>query len=165
MGIAVSNASNTIDTDLTVRHSLVERTNGTGGTGLYVDDASAGAITATVTDTRFVGWDQGTTANVVTTPTAPVVTKVDVTGRAKVTRPSARSLKIVMKANELGDDQAEGKALRWRITVDGRLAAVARQHAGDSDLWKQRFGKGTGTHTVALYKNGELRRTVRVATS
>ena len=165
MGVAVSNGSNTIDTDLTIRHSLVERTNGTGGTGLYVDDTSEGAITTTATDTRFVGWEQGTSAGVVHTPTAPVVTKVEVTGKSKATRPSVRSLKIVMKANELRANQAEGKALRWRITVDGRLAAVARQHAGDSDLWKQHFGKGTGTHTVALYKNGELRRTLRVATT
>ena len=146
MGIVVQNLSNTIDTDVTIRNSLVERTGVVGGTGLYVKDAPQGAITATVTDTRFVGWENETSGDVVTSPGTPVVTDVDVTGRATVTRPSARALKIAMKANPLGDNQAEAAALSWRITVDGKLAAKVAQHAGDADVWKQRFGKGTGTH-------------------
>jgi hypothetical protein len=163
-GISVQNVSNTIDTNFTLRNSRVERSNGAGvagSTGLFVNAAPEGAITASVTATRFVGWEQDTTDNVVS---IPVVSYVDVTGKAKATRPKARALRITMTANELGPHQIEAKPLRWRITVDGRLATTIRQHAGDSDVWAQRFGKNTGSHTVQVFKNGELRRTLQVAT-
>ena len=86
------------------------------------------------------------------------------TGKATVGRPHARSLKITMKANGLGANQAESKALRWKITVDGRLAATVRQHAGDSDTWQQHFVKGTGKHTVKIVKIGVSKRTYKVST-
>ena len=44
-----------------------------------------------------------------TTPTTPAVTKVDVTGKYKATRPHARRLRVDLSAFELGANQAEGK--------------------------------------------------------
>lgn len=163
-GISVANYSNTLDTDLTLEHSLVERTNGVGGTGLSVDDAPADAITATVSDTVFRGWTQDTQGDVVFVTAPPVVTPVDVSGTATVTRPRPRTVKVVLRADALTADQSEAKALRWKIVVDGKKATNIRQHAGDRDVWLQRFTKGTGKHVVTIYKNGTLDRTVRVST-
>jgi hypothetical protein len=164
MGVYVGNFSNTIDTSLVLRDSKIIRTNGTGGVGLYVDDAPVGAVSATVGSSTFSGWDENIHGDVTVEPTPPAVTTVDVKGRATVTRPKARTLKIVLRSNPLREHQVEGKLLRWRIAVDGRTSARIRQHAGDSDAWGQRFKKHTGTHTVKVFKNGTLVRTLKVRT-
>ena len=166
VGISLSNSSNTINTNFRMRGGAVTRT-ATPADGVGVDASGpAGAITATLTDTLVQGWGSATSENVstITTPTAPVVTTVDVTGKYQVTRPQPRRLRIDLQAFELGANEIEGKILRWRIKVDGHRAAAIRQHAGDSDIWAQQFRKGTGTHTVTVFKNGVSQRTYKVST-
>ena len=99
-----------------------------------------------------------------TTPTTPAVTKVDVTGSYKATRPNPRRVRVDLSAFALGANQAEGTMLRWTIKVDGHRAAAILQHAGDSDVWAQTFRAGTGTHTVQILKNGVSQRTFKVRT-
>ena len=166
-GINVSNSSNTIDTTFTMRGGEVTRTGAAAaGTAGVWADGPADAITATLTDTAVVGWDVATSENVTTTktPTTPVVTKVDVTGKYQASRPSPRRMRVDMQAFKLGANQAEGSLLRWRIKVDGGRSALIRQHAGDSDVWAQSFRKGTGTHTVEILKNGVSQHTYKVGT-
>ena len=177
-GIDVSNDSNTIDTNFTMRGGEVTRTAApAGGTGLLVEGA-ADAITATTIDTKFTGWTSDASSSVVrtttpttttpttppTTPPAPVVTKVDVSGQYKASRPHARQLRVDFRAFKLGANQTEGKQLRWRIKVDGHPAATTRQHAGDTDVWTQHFAKSTRTHTVEIIKNGVSQHTYKVHT-
>jgi hypothetical protein len=162
-GIYVLNSSNTIDTAFSMRGGAVTRTaTPAAGTGVVVD-GPADAITATVTDTRIEGWDAATSDGVTTT-TTPAATDVDVTGTYHASRPAPRHLRVKLQAFALGANQAEGKMLRWRIKVDGHRAAAIRQHAGETDVWAQRFHQGTGTHTVEILENGVSQRTFQVHT-
>jgi hypothetical protein len=165
-GIDISNDSNTIDTAFTMHGGSVTRTaSPVGGTGIVVD-GPANAITATVTDTSIEGWSPATdgAVTVTTTPTTPAVTKVDVTGTYKAKRPHHRRVYVGFKAVKLGTHQAEGKMLRWTIKVDGHRVTSISQHAGDRDSWAQTFGKGTGTHTVEILKNGVSQHIYKVHT-
>jgi hypothetical protein len=164
-GIVVSNNNKTpVDTVFTMRGGAVTRTaTPTGGTGLSVE-GPAGSITATVTGTTFAGWSSATSGSVTMTTTTPAVTKVDVTGKYKATRPHVRRLRVNLSAFALGANQAEGSMLRWTIKVDGHRAASIRQHAGDADVWAQTFRQDTGTHTVQILKNGEIQRTFKIRT-
>ncbi len=165
-GINVSNDSNTIDTTFTMRGGdITASTTVADGTGLVID-GPADAITATTIDTPITGWASEASANVVrtTTPTAPSVTKVDVAGQYKASRPHARQLRVDFRAFKLGANQTEGKQLRWTIKVDGHPAATIRQHAGDTDVWTQHFAKGTRIHTVDIIKNGVSQHTYKIHT-
>ena len=57
------------------------------------------------------------------------------------------------------------RKIAWRVKVDGHRAAAIRQHAGDSDVWAQRFQNDTGTHVVKIVKNGNSVRTYKVHTN
>jgi hypothetical protein len=164
-GIVISNNNKTpVDTVFTMRGGAVTRTaTPTGGTGLSVE-GPAGSVTATVTGTTFTGWGSATSGSVAmtTTPTTPAVTKVDVTGNYKATRPHPRRLRLDLSASALGANQAEGNMLRWTIKVDGHRASAIGQHAGETDIWAQTFRKGSGTHTVQILKNGVSQRTYKV---
>jgi hypothetical protein len=127
------------------------------GTGVTVD-GPADSISATLIDTSVTGWD-ATTAGQVTQATT-----VDVTGAYQATRPATHRLRVKLQAFELGVDQVEGKQLHWVVKVDGHRSAAIRQHAGEKDVWAQRFRKGTGTHTVEIVKNGVSQRTFKVRT-
>jgi hypothetical protein len=160
-GIDVYNDSNTIDTTFTMRGGQVTRTAApAAGTGLMVD-GSADAVTASVSGTSIQGWAADTTGNVTV---VPVVQRADVNGSYHATRPHPRKLRLNFHAAKIGADQVEGKLLHWRIIVDGQRAAVIRQHAGDSDVWAQRFPKGSGTHTVEILKNGVSQRIYKIHT-
>lgn len=163
-GISVSNVSNTIDTAFTMRDSVVERP-ASGGTGLGVDGA-VGSVSAKLIDTTFAGWTTETEGPVTRTitGTAPIVTKVDVKGTYHASRPAARKLRIDLTSFKLGANQVEAKMLVWTIKVDGRHAATIRQHAGDHDVWAQKFAQRTGTHTVEVVKNGVSMVTYKVQT-
>ena len=157
-GIYVWNTSNTIETAFTMQGGSVTRTaTPAAGTGVTVD-GPADSITATLIDTSVTGWD-ATTAGQVTQATT-----VDVTGAYQATRPATHRLRVKLQAFELGVDQVEGKQLHWVIKVDGHRSAAIRQHAGENDVWAQRFRKGTGTHTVEIVKNGVSQRTFKVRT-
>lgn len=162
-GVYVSNSSNTIDTVFSMRGGEVTRTaTPAAGTGVYVD-AVPGSVTAKLTDTAITGWEAPTDGDV-TQDTTPTVTKVDVDGTHSVTRPGVRKIRVHLRSAELGADQVEGKMLRWTIKVDGRRAAAIRQHAGETDVWIQKFQKGTGTHRVEVLKNGVSAGTYKVHT-
>ena len=165
-GIYVWNTSHSIDTTFAMRSGQVTRTAApAAGTGLVVD-GPAGSIAATVTDTKFTGWSSATSGSVTTTttPTTPAVTKVDVTGTYRASRPHPRRLRLDLQAFQLGANQAEGSMLTWAIKVDGHRAVTIRQHAGDTDGWAQTFRAGTGTHTVQIIKNGVSERTYKIRT-
>jgi hypothetical protein len=165
-GINISNVANTIDTVFTMRGGAITRTAApAAGTGLAVD-GPANAITATVIDTPIVGWSTATSGNVAVTqtPVTPAVTKVNVTGDFKATRKHDRRLRVDFQAFPLAANQAEGNLLRWMVKVDGKRVMTVGQHAGDTDTWAQRFRKGTGTHTVEIFKNGVSQHIYKVRT-
>lgn len=93
---------------------------------------------------------------------APTVTAV--TGDVTISRPSARTVQLALHARGLGVNQTEGRPLAWHVVVDGYTALSTEQHAGDDTVWKTRFAAHTGTHTVKVYRNGSLLRTVTVST-
>lgn len=162
-GIYVLNTSNTIDTAFSMRGGAVTRTaTPAAGTGVVVD-GSPDAVTATVTDTRIEGW-AAATSDGVTMTTTPAAAVVDVTGTYVASRPAPRHLRVKLQAFALNAHQTEGTMLRWRIKVDGHRAAAIRQHAGETDVWAQRFRQGTGTHTVEILENGVSQRTFQVHT-
>ena len=185
-GVNVANSSHTIDTNFTMRDSNVTAaTSAEGSVGVYAGGTPA-SVTATVIDTSVTGWTKATDGNVTrvttpTTPTTPVTPavpvtpatpavpvpaaqKVNVVGKHQAKRPNERGLRIGFNAAKLGANQVEGKLLNWRVKVDGRRAALIRQHAGDTDRWAQKFGKDTGTHVVKVVKNGVPVRTYKVHT-
>lgn len=153
-GIDVSNSNTPIDTTFTMRGGAITRTaTPADGTGLVIDGPE-NAITAKTVDTPITGWSTPTSGSVdvTTSPEPPVVTDVD--GTYQASRPHPRRLRINLQAFELGANQVEGNQLKWRFRVDGHGAGAIREHAGETDVWSQRFEKGTGRHTVEVLKNG-----------
>lgn len=97
------------------------------------------------------------------TNTAPVVTK-DVTGTvvAKAKKLTAK-LKLVSDALPAGATQ--GKALGWKVVVDGQTVAQFDQSAGQTSRLHYVFKKDTGTHRVKVFKNGVKAAKLKVNTN
>ncbi len=95
---------------------------------------------------------------------AEKVTK-DVTGYSTATKVTPRKVRLDLFSKDLKADQVEGNRLAWTIKVDGRTAFSTKQHADDHDRWTRTFTKNTGRHTVELFKNGQLVRTIKVNTN
>ncbi len=112
--------------------------------------------------TGSIGWMTYADTTYVFRSTAPTVTAV--TGSVTVSRPSARTVQLDLHARDLGVNQTEGRPLAWRVVVDGYTSLSTQQHAGDDTVWKTRFTAPTGTHTVKVYRNGSLLRTVTAST-
>ena len=163
VGINVSNSSQTIDTAFSMRGGAVTGTATAPDSVAVAVSGTPGAVTATLTDTALTGWTADTEGDITLSPTETVTT-VDVDGTHEATRPFARRLRIDLHANALGANEVEGAMLRWKIKVDGKRVAAISQHAGEHELWVQRFQKGTGTHTVKVLKNGVSQGTYKVST-
>jgi hypothetical protein len=99
------------------------------------------------------------------TDTPAVVTK-DVTGSVEgKVQGKARKLKLTLTADKLAAGTTQGKALEWKIVVDGSTAASFSQNAGEVTKLSYRFPKNTGTHKVQVFKNGEKVETFKVKTT
>jgi len=121
-------------------------------------------VTLTVTDDK--GAASSTTKSVTvaapSTPQAKVVK--DVVGRSVAKKTRHHKVRVDMISAALPADATEGKRLGWKIKVDGRTAFGTMQHADDRDRWTGSFAKNTGRHTVKIFKNGDLVRTIKVNT-
>lgn len=93
------------------------------------------------------------------------VETVDLDGTVTVKRPKPRTVKLVLRANTLEEDQVAAAPLRWKVKADGKVVLRTKQSAGDVNRPVFRFAKGTGKHTLEVYKNGTLATTVKVRTS
>lgn len=97
-----------------------------------------------------------------TTPPAPRVQNV--TGNVAFSVFGTRARKLAFISNETPAGRAEGRHITWRVTVDGRTAAILRQGAGDHDAQIYRFARRTGTHKIVVFRNGDRHRTWTVST-
>lgn len=93
--------------------------------------------------------------------TTQVLTHVTGTSVVKVT---GRFARIDMVSNPQPPNTILGNRIKWRIYADGKSAFSIDQGFGRKDFWAQTFAKGTGRHTVVLYKNGVKSRTFFVYT-
>jgi hypothetical protein len=98
------------------------------------------------------------------TDTPAVVTK-DVTGDVTAKVKKNRVAKLKLRSDALPAGTAQGKALTWKVVVDGTTVASFDQGAGQLSKLAYRFGKHTGTHKVLVFKNGQKVEKVKVRTN
>jgi hypothetical protein len=132
-----------------------------GGFSLGSGVKGSGVIhTETYGDTTYRFTDSPAASPVVTTP-------ADVAGTLAVHR-TARRHQVVVRVDLRSDAQPAGttmgRRLDWRITVDGGTAFTTSQQFADHARWVGHFGKHTGRHVVAVYRNDSLVRRVVVST-
>ena len=104
---------------------------------------------------------QGTT----TTPTTTTKPVKDVTGTVKAKTPNKLRLKLSFVSDATPSTSTEGKALKYKVKVDGVLASKVTQGAGEKDVFARVFPRNSGVHKVQVYKNGELVNTYKVPTA
>lgn len=102
------------------------------------------------------------TTYVFTSDAATQVVALD--GTVTATTPAPRALKLVFRADTLGENEVAASKLRWRVLVDGKKAFWSAQNSGDVDRFKVRFAKNTGTHKVEVKKSGVVVETFTVKT-
>ena len=98
------------------------------------------------------------------TDTPAVVTK-DVTGTATSKVKKNLIAKLKLKSDALPAGATQGKALSWRIVVDGKTVASFGQNAGHVSKLVYAFQKDTGTHKVVVFKNDVKVAKVKVKTN
>ena len=98
------------------------------------------------------------------TDTPAVVTK-DVTGTVTSKVKKNRKAKLTLKSDALPAGTTQGKALTWKIEVDGQTVAQFDQNANQVSKLLYGFKKHTGTHKVVVFKNGVKVETVKVKTN
>jgi hypothetical protein len=102
------------------------------------------------------------TATTTATPTKPVK---DVTGTVKAKTPNILRLKLNFVSDATPTGSTEGKALKYKVKVDGVLASKVTQGAAEKDVFARVFPRNSGIHKVQVYKNGALVSTYKVRTS
>jgi hypothetical protein len=98
------------------------------------------------------------------TDTPAVVTK-DVTGTVTSKVKKNLKAKVTLTAAALPAGTTQGKALSWKITVDGKKVVAFEQNAGTTSTFAWTFKKHTGTHKIVVSKNGVKDTTVKVKTN
>jgi hypothetical protein len=100
-------------------------------------------------------------------PAAPVVTKVAVTGTARVARTDHRAgsvLRVHFTTDRLGANQVQGKRLHFKVTDNGRVVYRSTMNAGAAAHVTLRFAQGSGKHKVQVLKNGVVDQHVVIKT-
>ena len=98
------------------------------------------------------------------TAAPPVKVTKDVTGFSTAKKVTPRKVRLDLFSKALQANTVEGKRLAWKIKVDGHTAFTTKQHADDHDRWARSFRKNSGRHTIELFKNGKLVRSIKVNT-
>ena len=94
----------------------------------------------------------------------PAVVAKDVTGNV-VAKAKKLKAKLRFVSDSLPAGTTQGKALAWKVVVDGTLAAQFDQGAGQTSHLQYAFNKDTGTHRVKVFKNGAKVTTLKVNTN
>lgn len=145
--VVLGNASATVKGN-TVSHIWYTGPADTYATGLLNVDVDAASLTVarnTFVDTQ-VNIDGAVTSNVEGTSTVTV-------------RPHA--VRVDLHSFEKPADQTTlGAKLRWKVSVDGKVAFTTSQGFDDHDVYRQTFADGSGRHVVKVFKNGDLVRRV-----
>ncbi len=94
----------------------------------------------------------------------PAVVAKDVTGNV-VAKAKKLKAKLRFVSDSLPAGTTQGKALAWKVVVDGTLAASFDQGAGQTSHLQYAFKKDTGTHKVKVFKNGARVTTLKVNTN
>jgi hypothetical protein len=103
-------------------------------------------------------------AEYVYTDTPAVVTK-DVTGTVTSKVKKNLTAKVTLASDALPAGTTQGKALSWKVTVDGKTVAEFDQNAGQVSKLVYAFKKHTGTHKIVVLKNGVKVAKVKVKTN
>ncbi len=110
----------------------------------------------TYNDTEYVFTD---------TPATPAVVTKDVTGTVSATVKKNRVAKLALTTDALPAGTTQGKALSWRVVVDGATVATFEQDAAKVSKLVYAFKKNTGTHKVVVFANDAKVATVKVRTN
>jgi hypothetical protein len=89
----------------------------------------------------------------------PAITTVPVSGEATVRQLDYRHssvLRIHLATDQLGENQAQGKKLTFKVTADDEVVYRNKMGADEDGYAKLRFAEGTGRHVVEIFKNGDL---------
>lgn len=95
----------------------------------------------------------------------PVITTVPVTGNVsanEVVRRHSTVLKLSFATDALGENQAQGKKLTFKVTDNGELVFRDKMGADETSYLKQRFVDGSGKHTIQVLENGAVDRTFKI---
>jgi hypothetical protein len=95
----------------------------------------------------------------------PAVVAKDVTGSVTTKVKKNRVAKLKLRSDALPAGVTQGKALTWKVVVDGATVANFDQGAGRVSKLAYAFGKHTGNHKVLVFKNGEKVAKVKVQTN
>jgi hypothetical protein len=108
---------------------------------------------------------QGTTTTPTPTATTTAKPAKDVTGTVKAKTPNSLRIKLNFVSDATPANFSEGKALKYKVKVDGVLASKVTQGASEKDVFARVFPRNSGTHKVQVYKDGALVSTYKVRTS
>ena len=75
-----------------------------------------------------------------------------------------RQVIIKLTSNAQPANTTLGAKLLWRIRVDGNVKLRAEQGFSDYDKFKHTFRDNSGKHTVKIFKNDVLVKTIEVKT-
>jgi hypothetical protein len=94
---------------------------------------------------------------------APVVW--DVGGEVSANQsPRKIALTFTASSYDAFPNTVQGRALTWKVKVDGKVRKTIVQNREDVDHYAVKFARHTGTHKVQVFKNNHLHRTYRVTT-
>lgn len=95
----------------------------------------------------------------------PAVVLKDVTGTVTSKVKKNTKAKVTLTSDKLAAGTTQGKALTWKIVVDGKTVALFDQNAGQVSKLTYAFKKHTGTHKIVVFKNDVKSATVKVKTN
>ena len=87
----------------------------------------------------------------------------DVTGSYS-TKKDGRHVEVFLTSDAQPANTTLGDKLQWKIRVDDNVKLRAEQGFSDYDKFKHTFRANTGKHTVKIFKNGDLVKTMEVKT-
>lgn len=87
----------------------------------------------------------------------------DVTGSYS-TKKDGRQVIIKLTSNAQPANTTLGDKLIWKIRVDDNVKLRAEQGFSDYDKFKHTFKNNSGKHTIKIFKNGDLVKTITVKT-
>lgn len=91
----------------------------------------------------------------------PAPTVANVTGYSTVRKGEDR-VRIDLYSRVKPDNSVLGEKLAWVVRVDGKVAFKTLQGFDDHDVFRRQFEDGSGKHTITVFKNGVLKRTITV---
>jgi hypothetical protein len=95
----------------------------------------------------------------------PVITTVPVTGNVsanEVVRRHATVLHLTFTTDALGQNQAQGKKLTFKVTDNGQVVFKDKMGADEESYLKMRFVDGSGRHKIQVLENGTVDRTFKI---